>query len=171
MGGLSSTVCVLHIKPFFLLVDIHHALYPCRFFLMERYKLCGHKTTIQKTILCNHVHGNLRAVMEGGGDFWQQVAFCTDLAVLTDLFSWPRSSRWSRRGSRMPPCTPSCQSLPLRLATCYLRYILVQRYGRTVYCCTGTREYYSIISSRVSGRLQQYCLNSTPTCSVAMLVF
>ena len=36
-------VCVLHIKPFFLLVDIQHAQCPRWFFILERYELCGHK--------------------------------------------------------------------------------------------------------------------------------
>ena len=38
-------VCVLHIKPFFLLVDIQHNQCPCRFFILARHKLCGHTTT------------------------------------------------------------------------------------------------------------------------------
>ena len=40
-----SSVCVLHIKPFFLPVDIQQTPCPCRFFLLlvERYKLCDHK--------------------------------------------------------------------------------------------------------------------------------
>ena len=41
-------VCVLHIKPFFLLVDIQHTQCPRCFFILERYKFCGHKTTIQE---------------------------------------------------------------------------------------------------------------------------
>ena len=32
-------VCVLHIEPFFLLVDIQHTQCPCQFFLLEKYKL------------------------------------------------------------------------------------------------------------------------------------
>ena len=35
--------CVLHIEPFFLLVDIQRTQCPCRLFLLERYKLCGDK--------------------------------------------------------------------------------------------------------------------------------
>ena len=34
--------CVLQIKPFFLPVDIQHTQCPCRFFLLERHKLCCH---------------------------------------------------------------------------------------------------------------------------------
>ena len=41
-------VCVLHIKPFFLPVDIQHTQCSCRFFLLERCKLCGHKPTTQR---------------------------------------------------------------------------------------------------------------------------
>ena len=36
-----------HIKPLFVPVDIQHTQCPCRFFLLERYKLCGHKTTTE----------------------------------------------------------------------------------------------------------------------------
>ena len=39
--------CVLHIKPFFLLVGIQHTQCPRWFFILERYKLCGHKTATQ----------------------------------------------------------------------------------------------------------------------------
>ena len=35
-------VCVLDIKLTFLLV-IQHTQCPCRWFTLERYKLCGHK--------------------------------------------------------------------------------------------------------------------------------
>ena len=48
------SVCVLHIKPFFLPVDVQHTQCPCLFFLLEIYKLCGHKTTTQR-ILHNNV--------------------------------------------------------------------------------------------------------------------
>ena len=42
-------VCVLHIKtPVFLPVDTQHTQCPCRFFFLERYKLCDHKTTTQR---------------------------------------------------------------------------------------------------------------------------
>ena len=41
-------VWVLHTKPFFQPVDIEHTQCPCRFFILERYKLCGHKTTTQR---------------------------------------------------------------------------------------------------------------------------
>ena len=44
-------VWVLHIKPFFQPVDIQLTQCPCRFFLLERYKLCGHKTTAQRYYL------------------------------------------------------------------------------------------------------------------------
>ena len=37
--------CVLHDRPFFPPVDIQQTQCPCRLFLLERYKLCGHKTT------------------------------------------------------------------------------------------------------------------------------
>ena len=47
-------VCVLHIKPFFLPVDIQHSQSPCRFFLLERCKFCGHKTTTE-ILHCNAV--------------------------------------------------------------------------------------------------------------------
>jgi len=36
---------VLRIKPSFLPVDIQHTQCPCRFFILERYQFCGHKTT------------------------------------------------------------------------------------------------------------------------------
>ena len=42
---------VLHIKPFFLLVDIQHTQCPRWFFILERYTLCGHKTTTQAATL------------------------------------------------------------------------------------------------------------------------
>ena len=35
--GMALSVCVLHIKPFFLPVDIQHTQCPCRFFLLEIY--------------------------------------------------------------------------------------------------------------------------------------
>ena len=41
-------VWVLHIKPFFQPVDIQHTQCPCRFFLLERYKLCDHKTATHR---------------------------------------------------------------------------------------------------------------------------
>ena len=44
-------MCV-HIKPFFLPVDIQHTQCPCRFFIRERYKLCRHKCKAQPT--CRH---------------------------------------------------------------------------------------------------------------------
>ena len=45
---------VLHIKPFFLPVDIHHPAHPVSvpFFLLERYKLCGHKITTSDMLHC-----------------------------------------------------------------------------------------------------------------------
>ena len=42
-ASVDGSVCVVHIKPFFLPVDIQHTQCPCRFFLLEWYKLCGHK--------------------------------------------------------------------------------------------------------------------------------
>ena len=41
-------VCVLPIEPYFLPVDIELTQCPCRFFLLERFNLCGHKTTTQR---------------------------------------------------------------------------------------------------------------------------
>ena len=46
-----QVLCVLHIKPFFLLVDIRHTQCPPCFFILERYKRCGHKTTTQAATL------------------------------------------------------------------------------------------------------------------------
>ena len=43
----SSSVCVLHIKAFFRPVDIQHTQCPCRFFILERYELCGPRPTPQ----------------------------------------------------------------------------------------------------------------------------
>ena len=44
-----SSVFVIHIKkPVFLPIDIQHTQCPCRFFLLGRYELCGHKTTTQR---------------------------------------------------------------------------------------------------------------------------
>ena len=43
--------CVLHIVLFFLLVDIQHTRCPRWFSILERYKLCGHKPTIQVATL------------------------------------------------------------------------------------------------------------------------
>ena len=48
-------VCVVHIKPFFLSVNIQHTQCPCRFFLLERYKLCGHKTTTQRYYILTYL--------------------------------------------------------------------------------------------------------------------
>ena len=45
---VGTCVCVLHIKPFFPPVDIQHIQCPCRFFLLKRYKLSGHKTTTRR---------------------------------------------------------------------------------------------------------------------------
>ena len=47
------TACVIHIKPFFLLVDIQHTQCPRWFFILGSYayKLCGHKTTTQVAML------------------------------------------------------------------------------------------------------------------------
>ena len=42
-----TALYVLHVKPFFLPVDIQHTHCPCRFFLLERCKLCGHENMIQ----------------------------------------------------------------------------------------------------------------------------
>ena len=33
-------MCVLHIKPSFLPVDIQHTQCPCRFFILKRYQFC-----------------------------------------------------------------------------------------------------------------------------------
>ena len=41
-------MCVLHMKPFFLPIDIHHTPYPYCFFILEGCMLCGHKTTAQR---------------------------------------------------------------------------------------------------------------------------
>ena len=44
-------MCVLHIKPFSLPLDkqrVQHTQCLCRFFLLERYKLCDHKNTTQE---------------------------------------------------------------------------------------------------------------------------
>ena len=49
-------VCVLHIQPFFLPVDMQHTLCPYRFFILERYKLCGNKTMTQGCFLYNNIH-------------------------------------------------------------------------------------------------------------------
>ena len=46
----NQCVHVLHIKPFFLLVDIHRTQCP-RWLILERCKLCGHKTTTQAATL------------------------------------------------------------------------------------------------------------------------
>ena len=43
-------VCVL-IKPFFLLVNIQHTHWPRWFFILDRYKFYGNKTTIQAATL------------------------------------------------------------------------------------------------------------------------
>ena len=40
-----AQVCVFHIKPFFLPVDMQHNQCPCGFFLLLRCKFCGHRTT------------------------------------------------------------------------------------------------------------------------------
>ena len=40
-------LCVLHMKPFFPLIDIQPTQCPRWSFTLERYKLCGHKTTTQ----------------------------------------------------------------------------------------------------------------------------
>ena len=45
------TVCVFHIKPLFLLVDIQHTQCPHVFFILERYNVYGHKTTTQAATL------------------------------------------------------------------------------------------------------------------------
>ena len=49
--GVSGCACVLHVRPFFLLVDIQHTQCPRQFFILERYKLCGHKTTTQTAMM------------------------------------------------------------------------------------------------------------------------
>ena len=48
---LYRCVCVPHVKPFLLPVDIQHTQCPCRFFLLERYKVCGHKQSITIRVL------------------------------------------------------------------------------------------------------------------------
>ena len=57
------TLCVRHIKPLFLPVDIQHTQCPRRFFLLERYNLCGHKTTTlaaTMVLYCNAVYKQSR---------------------------------------------------------------------------------------------------------------
>ena len=45
----ASCVSVHHInRSFYVPVDIQHTQCPCRFFPLERYKLCGYKTTTQR---------------------------------------------------------------------------------------------------------------------------
>ena len=41
---MRTYVC-LCLKPFLLPIDIQHTQCPCRFLLLEKCKLCGHKTT------------------------------------------------------------------------------------------------------------------------------
>ena len=55
-SGMMFIVCVLHIQPFFLPVDMQHTLCPYRFFILERYKLCGNKTMTQGCFLYNNIH-------------------------------------------------------------------------------------------------------------------
>ena len=68
--GILECVCVLHIKLFFLPVDIQHTQCPCRFLLLERYRLCGHKTTTQRyyipgTNLVSRVDNGMTCVDQG----------------------------------------------------------------------------------------------------------
>lgn len=50
-------VCVcFHLKTFFLPVDIEHTQCPRGFFILEKYKFCGHKASIQAaTVTSEHV--------------------------------------------------------------------------------------------------------------------
>ena len=63
-GATNNSVCVLHIKAFFLPVDTQNTRCPCRFFLLERYKLCGHKTTTQQYSEFNAVSRVDKAYMD-----------------------------------------------------------------------------------------------------------
>ena len=66
---IRTSSVVLHIKPFFLYrvgpVNIQHTPCPSRFFLLKRYKLCGHETTTDtETLHCNAVSGVDNAIDE-----------------------------------------------------------------------------------------------------------
>ena len=47
MVNVSMCVCLSN-QTVRLLVDIQHNQCPCWFFLVERYKLCAHKTTLHQ---------------------------------------------------------------------------------------------------------------------------
>ena len=69
--GDPSCVCVFHIKPFFVLVDIQHTQCPRWFFILERCKLGCHKTTIQTATLYQYQVDSSRTTPCHCAGLWQ----------------------------------------------------------------------------------------------------
>ena len=82
-------VRVLRIKPFFLPVRIQHTPCRCCFFILERYKLCGHKTTAQEITHRNAVRRADRDNTTPTEDrSYLQGSSADSLAQSARFFSW-----------------------------------------------------------------------------------
>ena len=90
-------VCVL-IKPFFLLVNIQHTHWPRWFFILDRYKFYGNKTTIQATTLYQvdssiNINGTIQCHCAG---LWQtQHTYASYPDTLKEIKGRQRNTKWN----------------------------------------------------------------------------